>query len=66
VFDGLVIDPVTRSVQRHGETLELTSTEFDLLHLLASHAGKVFSRDDILNQLRDMRPSSTPARWTLW
>ena len=52
VFDGLVIDPVTRNVQRHGETLELTSTEFDLLHLLATHAGKVFSRDDILNQLR--------------
>ena len=52
VFDGLVIDPVTRSVQRYGETLELTSTEFDLLHLLAANAGKVFSRDDILNQLR--------------
>ncbi len=52
VFEGLVIDPVTRSVQRHGETLELTSTEFDLLHLLAAQAGKVFSRDDILNQLR--------------
>ena len=52
VFDGLVIDPVTRGVQRQGETLELTSTEFDLLHLLAAHAGKVFSRDDILNQLR--------------
>jgi OmpR family response regulator RpaB len=52
VFDGLVIDPVSRSVQRLGETLELTSTEFDLLHLLAAQAGKVFSRDDILNQLR--------------
>ena len=52
VFDGLVIDPVTRSVQRQGEALELTSTEFDLLHLLAAQAGKVFSRDDILNQLR--------------
>ena len=52
VFDGLVIDPVTRSAQRKGETLELTGTEFDLLHLLAAHAGKVFSRDDILNQLR--------------
>jgi OmpR family response regulator RpaB len=52
VFEGLVVDPVTRSVQRQGEALELTSTEFDLLHLLASHSGKVFSRDDILNQLR--------------
>jgi OmpR family response regulator RpaB len=52
VFTGLVIDATTRSVQREGETLELTSTEFDLLHLLAREAGKVFTRDDILNRLR--------------
>jgi len=52
VFDGLVLDTVTRTVQRQGETLELTSTEFDLLQLLARDAGKVFSRDDILNHLR--------------
>ena len=52
VFDGLVVDPTTRSVQRQGETIELTGTEFDLLHLLAREPGKVFSRDDILNQLR--------------
>ena len=51
-FEGLVIDPVTRSVQCLGQPVELTSTEFDLLHLLAREAGKVFSRDDILNQLR--------------
>jgi two-component system, OmpR family, response regulator len=51
-FDGLTLDPVRRSVTRQGETLELTSTEFDLLHLLAREAGKVFSRDDILNHLR--------------
>ena len=51
-FDGLQIDPVTRQVQRAGQALELTSTEFDLLHLLAREPGKVFSRDDILNQLR--------------
>ena len=48
-FDGLLIDPVTRSVQRQGEPVELTSTEFDLLLLLAREPGKVFSRDDILN-----------------
>jgi len=51
-FDGLQIDPVTRQAQRAGQALELTSTEFDLLHLLAREPGKVFSRDDILNQLR--------------
>ena len=51
-FDGLVIDPATRRVKRQGEALELTSTEFDLLYLLAANAGKVFNRDDILNHLR--------------
>src|SRR5206468_2697890 len=34
-FEGLVIDPVTRSVQRQGEGVELTGAEFDLLLLLA-------------------------------
>ncbi len=52
VFEGLVIDPVTRTVQRQGQAIELTGTEFELLHLLAREPGKVFSRDDILNQLR--------------
>jgi len=51
-FEGLVVDPVTRSVRRQGEAVELTSTEFDLLHLLAREPGKVFSRDDILTHLR--------------
>ncbi|HQC85922.1 MAG TPA: response regulator transcription factor [Rhodoferax sp.] len=52
VFDGLVVNATTRTVMRSGETLDLTSTEFDLLLLLARAPGKVFSRDDILNQLR--------------
>jgi OmpR family response regulator RpaB len=51
-FEGLVIDPVTRTVERQGEAVELTSTEFELLLLLAREPGKVFSRDDILNRLR--------------
>ena len=51
-FDGLRIDPARRSVQCLGRTVELTGTEFDLLHLLARESGRVLSRDDILNQLR--------------
>jgi OmpR family response regulator RpaB len=51
-FEGLVIDPVTRTVQRQGDLVELTSTEFDLLHLLAGQPTKVFHRDDILAALR--------------
>jgi len=51
-FDGLTVDPARRSVVRQGEEVELTGTEFELLHLLARESGRVFTRDDILNQLR--------------
>jgi two-component system, OmpR family, response regulator len=51
-FDGLMVDPATRTAVRQGEVLDLTSTEFDLLLMLAREPGKVFNRDDILNQLR--------------
>ncbi|GAB3770741.1 response regulator transcription factor [Ramlibacter monticola] len=51
-FEGLVIDPVTRTVQRQGDVVELTSTEFELLLLLARQPGRVFGRDEILNELR--------------
>ena len=49
---GLEIDVERRQVLRHGELLELTGTEFELLTLLAREPQKVFSRDDILNRLR--------------
>jgi two-component system, OmpR family, response regulator len=52
LFEGLTIDPVTRSVVRQGEPVEITGTEFELLLMLAREPGRVFSRDDILNQLR--------------
>ena len=51
-FENLVVDPARRSVHRQGMAIELTGTEFDLLHLLAKEPGRVFSRDDILNHLR--------------
>jgi len=51
-FDGLVIDTERRSVQRQGEPVELTGTEFELLVLLAREPNKVFDRDAILNRLR--------------
>jgi OmpR family response regulator RpaB len=51
-FEGLSIDPARRSVERQGQPVTLTGTEFELLHLLAAEPGKVYSRDDILNHLR--------------
>ena len=51
-FEGLSIDTARRCVIRQGQELELTGTEYELLLLLAREPGRVFSRDDILNQLR--------------
>ena len=51
-FDGLQIDLERREVLCSGQTVALTSTEFDLLVLLASEPQKAFSRDEILNRLR--------------
>jgi OmpR family response regulator RpaB len=49
---GLAIDLDRRTVQRDGLGVELTSTEFELLAMLAQAPGKVYSRDDILEKLR--------------
>ena len=51
-FDGLHIDPVRRQVLRQGVAVSLTSTEFELLLLLAREPQRVFNRDEILNRLR--------------
>jgi OmpR family response regulator RpaB len=51
-FDGLQIDLDRRQVEVGDRCVELTSTEFDLLALLAGEPQKVFTRDEILNRLR--------------
>lgn len=45
------IDLVTRQVRRAGERLHLSPTEFDLLHLLARHAGRILTHRQILEQV---------------
>ncbi len=49
----LVIDPAARRVSRSGTEIELSTREFDILHLLAAHAGKVVSRFTILDEVWD-------------
>lgn len=44
----LVIDLLRRDVERAGHSISLSATEFDLLALLARHAGEVVSRRQIL------------------
>ncbi len=51
-FGQFNISQVTRTAILNGEMIDLTTAEFDLLWLLATHAGNVLSRDDLLQQLR--------------
>ncbi|HWE83564.1 MAG TPA: response regulator transcription factor [Terracidiphilus sp.] len=41
------LDPAAREVWSNGKSVELTSTEFDLLDLLMRSAGRIVSRDEI-------------------
>ena len=50
-YEGLVIDLSHKSVKVDGEAVALTKTEFELLVLLLSHRGKVFSRQEILDSV---------------
>jgi two-component system OmpR family response regulator/two-component system alkaline phosphatase synthesis response regulator PhoP len=48
---GFEIDPARRRVRIDGRDVELTDQEFRLLHLLAAHAGIVFSREALLSKI---------------
>ncbi len=48
---GLRIDPARRTVARDGEPVPFTTLEFDLLYFLASRAGRVFSREALMEQV---------------
>jgi len=50
-FRDLTIDVNERRTYKGGKEVELTHTEFDLLTFLASNAGKVLSREKILNSI---------------
>lgn len=50
-FRDLAIDLNERRVYREDHEIELTHTEFDLLAFLAGNAGKVLSREKILNHV---------------
>jgi DNA-binding response OmpR family regulator len=45
---GLVIDPVKRTVMVDGHAAELTYVEFEVLRTLATHPGRVYSRQALL------------------
>ena len=46
------IDVSRRSLSRAGANIELTRSEFDILHRLTRRPGRVFSRDELLQEVR--------------
>ncbi|MBE7032026.1 MAG: response regulator transcription factor, partial [Ruminococcaceae bacterium] len=50
-FDGLTINRETYEVYLGEERLELPPKEFELLYFLAKNSGKVFTRDQLLNEI---------------
>ena len=49
--EGLIIDLVTCEVTIDGKKAELTYKEFELLKLMASHRGRVFNREALLDKI---------------
>ena len=46
--NGVALDPGAREVQSNGNRVELTTFEFDILELLMRSAGRVLSRDALM------------------
>jgi len=45
------LDPATRTVLHHGKPVEFTSVEFGLLHVLLREAGKVVTREALVDEV---------------
>jgi two-component system response regulator CpxR len=57
-INGVALDPGTREVLSNGRALELTTFEFDILELLMRNAGRVLSRDALMENFYNRK--STP------
>lgn len=51
VAGHLRIDALKKMVYADGEAILLSKKEFEILNLLASHAGRVYSREEIIGEL---------------
>jgi len=54
-FGRLEIDVGARQVRRDSEACTMTAYQFDLLLVLARHAGRVMSREAIMNHMKNER-----------
>jgi two-component system OmpR family response regulator len=56
----LRIDPATRIVTRDGHQVELTAREFDVLEVLARDAGRLVTRETLLESIWAGNPEGSP------
>ncbi len=49
--DKLIINSDKRLVKLNGEEVSLTPNEFDILYVLASNSGKIFTRESIIERV---------------
>ena len=52
-LDGLQFDETAHAVSVEGKSLDLTRTEFNLLRLLLTHPGRVYTRAQIIDLTQD-------------
>lgn len=52
VYQGLELYPERYELKLDGAEVRLTKTEFDILTVLLTHPGKLFSRDNLINSVR--------------
>ncbi len=50
-FPGLTVDLTRQQVKARDNDVDLTAREFEVLELLVSHPGRVYSRDQIMDHL---------------
>ena len=58
-FGDLEIDPASREVSVAGKPCALTAYQFDLLHAMASRAGRVLSREQLLGWVKGAGPTES-------
>lgn len=54
-YNTLRVDPMRREVHIDGDAVHLTVREFDLLHFLARHPGRPFTRMQLLERVWDIQ-----------
>jgi len=54
--NGVTIDPGTREVTCDGRAIEMTTLEFDILEVLMRSAGRVVSRDALMESMYNRKP----------